>query len=290
MIVASTNFSMQRPSSPEDFWRRFRLLVEQARDRGAEIVLFPEYFSLAWLLADGGNFDDRLFAAADLEARFVEEARRASAEFRLGVIAGTIPHVESRTEIRNRSWICLPGRDPIYQDKVNMTRAETERWKISSGAPELRVFHHAGATCAVAVCYDVEFPAYCAAAAEARVDVLFVPSNTGDVHGYWRVRHCAEARAIENQCFVVMSSCVEGDPRYEQVDGHYGKACVISPCDVGFPESGALAEARANAEDVVEARLELRALQEIRKNGTVLNLQDGVRHKLVMGVRREEDR
>jgi predicted amidohydrolase len=275
MIVATVNFSMQHLSSPEEFWRRFRLLTEQARDRGAEIVLFPEYFSLPWLVADGGNFGERLQAAADLEARFVEEARRAAAEYRIGVIAGTVPHVENKTEIRNRCWICLPGKEPIYQDKVNMTRFEAEEWKIAGGANELRVFEWAGARCAVATCYDVEFPAYCAAAAEARVDVLFVPSCTDDVHGYWRVRHCAEARAVENQCFVVMSSVVEGDPRYPEIGAHYGRSCILSPCDVGFPESGCIVEARANAEDVVEARLELRALAEIRKNGTVLNLRDG---------------
>ncbi len=274
MIVATTNFSMQRPASPEEFWRRFRHLAEQARDRGAEIILFPEYFSLAWLLADGGKCAERLKAAADLESGFVEEACRAASELRLGIIAGTMPHVEGKLEPRNRCWICLPGQEPFYQDKLNMTRSEDEKWKISSGAPELRVFRYAGATCAVAICYDVEFPSYCAAAADAKVDVLFVPSNTGTAHGYWRVRHCAEARAIENQCFVVMSSVVEGDARYDEIGGHFGRACILSPCDVGFPDSGVLAEARPNAEDVIAARLELRALQEIRQNSTVLNLRD----------------
>jgi hypothetical protein len=71
-----------------------------------------------------------------------------------------------------------------------------------------------------------------------------------------------------------MSSVVEGDVRYPEIGAHYGRACILSPCDVGFPETGALAEARANAEDLVEARLELRALAELRKNGTVLNLRD----------------
>jgi predicted amidohydrolase len=274
MKIATTNFSFQKISGPEDFWRRFRLMVEQARGMEAELVLFPEYFSLGWLLAEGGNFRERLLAGADLEARFVEEVRRASAEFRIGIIAGTFPHVEGKNEIRNRSWICLPGKDPIFQDKLHLTRAESEQWGISSGAPELRVFSHKGMKCAVAICYDVEFPAYCAAAAEAQVDVLFVPSCTWDTHGYWRVRHCAEARAVENQCFVVLASAVEGDPRYPDIGAHYGKAAVLSPCDIGFPESGVLAETKANVEEVLDARLELRALETLRKEGTVLNLKD----------------
>lgn len=278
MIITTANFSIQRPMEPEHFFQRVRRMAEYARSRDADFLLLPEYFSLSWLLAEGGEFRERLLAAEDLEPRFVEEVRRAAAEFRIAIVAGTVPHVETTPqgkEIRNRSWICLPGKEPVFQDKVNMTRFESEEWKISGGAPELRVFTHQGARCAVAICYDVEFPAYCAAAAEARVDILFVPSCTDDVHGYWRVRHCAEARAVENQCYVVLSSIVEGDRRYpEQIGAHYGKAAVITPCDVGFPEQGALAETKANVEEVLEARIELRALEELRRGGTVLNLRD----------------
>lgn len=281
MKIATTNFSMQKVSSPDEFWRRFRIMVEQARSYDAELVLFPEYFSLPWLLADGGAFRDRLLAAGDLEARFVEEVRRAAAEFRIGIIAGSYPHMEAKDDIRNRSWICLPGKEPIFQDKVNMTRFEAEKWNIRGGSPELRVFTHLGARCAVAICYDVEFPAYCAAAAESNIDILFVPSCTEDMHGYWRVRHCAHARAVENQCFVVLSSATEGDSRYPEIGAHYGKAVVLSPCDTGFPEAGLAAETKANVEEVLEARVELRALQEIRKKGTVLNLSDSRAHTRV---------
>lgn len=284
MKIATTNFSLQKSISPEDFWRRFRQMVEQAKGYEAELVLFPEYFSLSWILADGGYFSERLLAAADLEARFVEEVRRAAAEFRIGIIAGTFPHVEGKNEVRNRSWICLPGKEPIFQDKLHLTRVENEEWKISPGSPELRVFTHLGARCAVAICYDVEFPAYSSAAADANVDVLFVPSCTSDIHGYWRVRHCAQARAVENQCYVVLSSVVEGDTRFPEIGAHYGSAAVLTPCDTGFPEAGVLAETKANVEEVLEARIELRALEEVRKNGTVLNHADS-RHPLRITIR-----
>lgn len=274
MKIATTNFSMQKPLSPDDFFRRARIMAEQARGQEAELLVFPEYFSLTWLLAEGGAFHERLRAAEDLEARFVEEMRRAATEFRVGIIAGTIPHVETKEEIRNRSWICLPGKDPLFQDKLHLTRFENEEWKLSPGAPELRVFRHLGATCAVAICYDVEFPAYCAAAAEAKVDILFVPSCTENAHGYWRVRHCAEARAVENQCYVAVASAVEGDNRYPEIGAHYGKAAILSPCDTGFPEQGAVAETKANVEEVLVARVELRALEDLRRAGTTLNLAD----------------
>lgn len=281
MKIATTNFSMHKPLTPDDFFRRVRMMAEQARGQEAELLLFPEYFSLTWLLAEGGNFRERLLAAGDLEARFVEEIRRAATEFRVGIVAGTIPHVEGKDEIRNRSWICLPGKDPVFQDKLHLTRFESEEWKMAPGPAELRVFRHLGATCAVATCYDVEFPAYSAAAAEARVDILFVPSCTEDAHGYWRVRHCAEARAVENQCYVAIASAVEGDTRYPEIGAHYGKAALLSPCDVGFPEQGSVAETKANVEEVLVARVELRALEDLRKNGTVLNLADKRAHPKV---------
>lgn len=285
MIVTTANFSIQPQIEPEHFFARVRRMAEYARSRDANFLLLPEYVSLNWLLAEGGEFRDRLLAAEDLEPRFKEEMRRAATEFRIAIIAGTIPHVEhagDKKQIFNRSWICLPGLEPVHQDKVNLTRFEAEDWGLTGGEPELRVFTHNGARCAVAICYDVEFPAYTAAAAEAKVDILFVPSCTADVHGYWRVRHCAEARAVENQCYVVLSSLVEGDRRYpDQLGAHYGKAAVITPTDVGFPEQGALAETKANVEEVLEARIELRALEHLRSNGTTLNLQDSQRHKRV---------
>ena len=113
-----------------------------------------------------------------------------------------------------------------------------------------------------------------AAAASAGVEVLLVPSCTDDLHGYWRVRHCAAARAVETQSFVVLSSIVGGDRRYPEVAVHAGQGAVLSPCDVGFAERGIVAKGERDREGVCIAQLDLELLRHTRHDGTVLNLRD----------------
>ena len=48
---------------------------------------------------------------------------------------------------------------------------------------------------AVLICYDSEFPLLARAAVDAGAEVLLVPSCTDSLHGYWRVRLGAQARA-----------------------------------------------------------------------------------------------
>lgn len=286
MIVATTQFSLKGLKKEYEFWKRVRKLCEAAKSKKADAILFPEYFSLSLvLIGENGSmgFRQRLLASPAIESAFIHEFRSISDQLDLLIVAGTIPHVEGPS-ILNRSWIFVPGEAPLFQDKVNMTRFESEEWKIGPGKPSLQLFRHAGALCAVATCYDVEFPHYCAAAAQSRVDVLFVPSCTDDVHGYWRVRHCAQARAVENQCFVVMSSVVDGNPEYPEIAEHYGQGGIYSPCDTGFPEQGILKTGSKNREGLTIAKLDLAAIQRIRKNGTVLNLRDSSKFEQIMPI------
>lgn len=286
MIVATTQFSLKRLKCEQDFWKRVRKLCDAAKSKKADAILFPEYFSLSLLLVNGSDdlsFRQRLLHSNEMEEKFVRELQSISDHLDVLIVGGTFPHVE-RNLIFNRSWIVTPGEAPLFQDKVNLTRFESEEWKLHPGKAQLRLFRHAGALCAVATCYDVEFPRYCAAAAQSRVDVLFVPSCTDDVHGYWRVRHCAQARAVENQSYVIMSSVVNGNADFPEISEHYGQGGFFSPCDMGFPERGIVRLGARNKEGVTVVDLNLGALQRLRKNGTVLNLGDSAESELVTPI------
>lgn len=155
-----------------------------------------------------------------------------------------------------------------------MTRFENEEWSVQGGAKEVKTFDFGGFKTAILTCYDSEFANLSQVLGAAGVELLLVPSCTDAEHGYWRVRHCCEARTIENQLFVVMSSIVGGDPRFSEIDTHYGQGGIFTPCDVGFPFNGVLATGSLNQEGIAVAELNLPRLREIRQNGTVLNLRD----------------
>jgi predicted amidohydrolase len=141
----------------------------------------------------------------------------------------------------------------------------------------LKIFRTPFASVAIAICYDVEFPELVRAAVWAGADVLVVPSCTDTRAGWWRVRACAQARAIENQIYVVQSCTVGGLRGLPAAHLNYGIASVLGPSDRHFPRDGVLAEGTANQETLVFADLDLARLREVRKNGSVRLYQDSLR-------------
>jgi len=274
MIVSSVQFSIRPLSHRDEFWERVEKITTEAVAAKSSLVVFPEYFSLSWYLSGkSGNFRDRILEQEKAQEEFVSRMQELSDRNSISIVAGTNPHV-SGDKIYNRSWILRNEEAPLFQDKVNMTRFENEEWNIQKGESRFQTFRVGDSLCGVAICYDVEFPSYTAAAAEAGVEILLVPTCTDDVHGYWRVRHCAEARTIENQCFAVTSSLVGGNEAWPEISYHFGGGLIGSPSDFGFPEGGVIAESNPNDEVCIHGALSLERLREIRRNGTVLNLRD----------------
>lgn len=277
LIAASTQFDLKPVAEPQEFWNRVERLITGAVRAGAKVMQFPEYFSLSWLLA----LNERKFdLALDGFAAVAEEFHQRFAEFSkthdLAIVSGTVPFLLKGKRV-NRAYIYLPDGRRLHQDKQNMTRFESEEWAVAPGEARHAVFEWQGARWGVAICYDVEFPEYVRALVEQNVDVILVPSCTDDVHGYWRVRHCSEARAVESQSYVIMSSIVGGDPRHPEINIHYGAAGFFTPCDVGFKEGGVLMVGDLNQENVHVCALDMDALRRVRVNGTVLNRRDSTK-------------
>ncbi len=277
--LASTQISLAPLSSPEVFWQRVETLVVKSKQQGARVLLLPEYITLS-LIVHGHEasipFRERLDAYAnstykEFERKILELAKR----YAIHIVGGTYPVRLADAHVVNRCLIAKADGTSLIQDKLNMTRFEAEEWHIQSPQePLLTIFELDGVRCAVAICYDVEFPRVTAMAAGAGVELLLVPSCTDHYHGYWRVRHCAHARTVENQCFVALASVVEGDARFPEMDVHYGQAAILTPCDGSFPERGILAEGQLNQEGLCVATLDLEELGRIRRDGSVLNLRD----------------
>jgi predicted amidohydrolase len=109
---------------------------------------------------------------------------------------------------------------------------------------------------------------------EQGADVIFVPFCTDDRQAYLRVRYCCQARAVENQVYVVMSGTVGNLPDVENMDIQYAQSCVLSPSDFAFARDGVLVEASPNIETVVTTDLDFESLQEAINSGSVRPRRD----------------
>ena len=155
----------------------------------------------------------------------------------------------------------------------NVTPDEIKSWGLSGGK-SLQTFDTDCAKIGVLICYDVEFPELSRIMADQGMQILFVPFLTDTQNAYSRVKVCAHARAIENECFVVIAGSVGNPPRVHNMDIQYAQSGVFTPCDFAFPTDGKRAEATPNTEMILVSDVDLDLLNELHTYGSVRNLKD----------------
>jgi len=273
--VASTQYFIRPVESFREFADQVAGLVGTAADYKARLMVLPEYFTVQLLtLGDLRKpIEEQVRDLAQQTPAFLELMGGLAKKHGIYIVAGTIPGRGGNGELHNDSYVFGPSGDYDFQGKLHMTRWEREEWFVTPRR-RLNVFETEFGRMAVAICYDVEFPEIARAAARKGCDILVVPSCTDDRQGYLRVRYCAQARAIENQMYVIQSCTVGSLPMVPAVSLNYGQAAIYTPSDFFFARDGILAEGAVNSEMMVVGVLELDELRESRERGTVLPLRD----------------
>lgn len=277
--VAALQYFIRPVTSWEQFRDQVLGLVETAADYKCHLIVFPEYFTLQLLtLAPTRRpIQDQLHDLARQVPRFQELMGGLARANGLYVVAGTIPVRDDQTGLlHNECLVFGPEGSCGVQGKLHMTRFESEEWFVAPRSA-LRVFDTSFGRMAVAICYDVEFPEIVRAAARHDAHILCVPSCTDDRQGFYRVRYCAHARAIENQMYVIQAHTVGSLPMVPAVSLNWGQAAILTPSDFAFARDGILAEGIPNQEQMVIAELNLTTIVETRTLGTVLPLNDSKR-------------
>ena len=277
--VAAVQYFIRPVDRFEAFRAQVEALVETARDYDCRLVVFPEYCTVQLLTL--GNvrrpIADQVRDLARQKDRYIETMSEISRANRIYVLAGSIPVAdEAAGAIYNQAFFFSPTGEYGVQSKLHMTRFESEDWKLSSGSV-FRIFETEFGKVAIAICYDIEFPEIARAAARAGAHIVLVPSCTDDRQGFLRVRYCAQARAIENQSYVIVSHTVGSIPAVPAVSLNYGQASILTPSDFSFARDGILAEGNVNQEMMVIGDLNLKTIFEARTSGTVLPLNDSLR-------------
>jgi predicted amidohydrolase len=167
----------------------------------------------------------------------------------------------------------MPNGECDFQDKIMMTRFENEQWLISAGN-ELKCFETEYGRIAINICYDSEFPLLARQQVEAGANLILVPSCTDTVAGFHRVKIGCQARALENQCYVVQACLVGNAPWSEAVDVNVGAAGVYTPVDYDFPSNGILDSGEFNVPQWVFSTIDLQNCEKVRAQGQVFNYRD----------------
>lgn len=284
--VASVQYYIRPVDAFEQFESQVAGLVATAADYGARLVVFPEYFTIQLLTTIEAPkklpVPEQVRKLAGIRSRFVDALSDLARRHGIYIVAGSLPTLDEDDGdvVHNDSYLFAPSGRSAYQGKLHMTRWEKEEWLVSP-RDTLRIFQTDFGKVAINICYDVEFPELARVAARQGVSVLVVPSCTDERQGFLRVRYCAQARAIENQLFVIHSGTVGSLPMFPAVSLNYGQASILTPSDFPFARDGILAEGLPNQESMIIGDLNLDLLMESREQGTVLPLHDSQRTETV---------
>ena len=272
-IVAAAQYPIDQLADWDAYAAKLTRWVEQAAAGSAALAVFPEYGAMELAALDPATMGDlagSLASVAALLPRIDALHADLAARHGLHILAASAPCRLGEAHYVNRARLFAPNGKAGVQDKLVMTRFEREQWGVSAGAP-LRLFETALGRIGVTICYDCEFPLLARAQVEAGAELLLVPSCTDTLHGYWRVRQGAQARALEGQMAVVQSPTVGEAPWSPAVDVNRGAAGVYGPPDRDFPDDGVMALGRLDAAEWVFAEVDLARVAQVRADGGVLN-------------------
>lgn len=271
--VGAVQWQMRQTASLEELLQQVEYFVDAVAGYKTDIVLFPEFFN-GPLMA---QFNQRNTAEAVRQlAEYTEPLREAilqlAVAYNVNIIAGSMPEYGGGA-LYNAAYLCRRDGTWDKQSKLHITPDEQAYWGLQGG-DALKVFELDVGKIGILICYDVEFPELPRLLADQGMQILFVPFWTDTKNAYLRVRRCAQARAIENECYVVISGSVGNLPKVENMDMQYAQAAVFTPSDFAFPHDAIAAEATPNTEMTLIVDLDLDNLKEMRMHGSVRNFRD----------------
>lgn len=239
----------------------------------SDFALFPEFFN-APLMAKYNLLGEAqaIRKLAEHTEKIVEEFSQLAVSYNINIITGSMPEVRNN-KLYNVGHLCRRDGSIERYEKIHVTPDERKVWGLKGGN-KIKTFETDSGRIGILICYDSEFPELSRILADQGMDILFVPFLTDTQSGFSRVRHCAQARAIENECFVAIAGSVGNLPNVHNMDIQYAQSMVFTPCDFAFPINGVKQEATPNTEMILISDVDLDHLRELHNHGSVKNLKD----------------
>lgn len=257
----------------ESLLQQAEYFVDTVSGYRSDFALFPEFFN-APLMAKNNHLSEAeaIRELSKHTPEIVQKFSNLSISYNINIIAGSMPEIKNG-KLYNVGYLCKRDGTLERYEKIHVTPDEAKVWGMQGGN-DIKVFDTDCGKIGVLICYDSEFPELSRLLAEDGMDILFVPFLTDTQNGYSRVRNCAQARAIENECYVAIAGSVGNLPNVHNMDIQFAQSMVFTPCDFAFPSNGIKAEATPNTEMILIADVDIDLLRELHQFGSVRNLKD----------------
>jgi predicted amidohydrolase len=245
-------------NNPDDNIAQLKRLLKLLPEQRPQLVVLPEAF--ASFGAGEANQQDR---AEDPGHGPIQDAVSALAqEHKLWILAGTLPLKAADRYTGSSILFNDQGQQVARYDKIHLFDAEV---KDGTGSYRESLYTKPGSDLVVvdtpfgrlglAVCYDLRFPEQFRALREKGAELIALPSAFTKVTGKAHWQPLLQARAIENQCYMIAPNQGGKHPDGRETWGHsmivdpWGKVCTEIGSDIG----------------VGSVRVDLQSIQDVRK-------------------------
>ncbi|SFA87669.1 Carbon-nitrogen hydrolase [Lentibacillus halodurans] len=211
---------------PKVNFARVSKWVMDAASTGADIIVLPE-------LWDTGYDLKRFDMLADREAKATTEFLSDLAEELNVVIVGGSVAEQADDGMKNTMLVVDANGELVHKySKLHLFQLMDEHLHLVEGKDEAD-FELDGVPSAGFICYDIRFPEWIRKSAVNGAKVMYVVAEWPEPRiDHWRT--LLQARAIENQCFVVACNRVGADPNNE----FGGMSLVVDPWGEIVTEGG----------------------------------------------------
>ncbi|MEP6583679.1 MAG: amidohydrolase [Ginsengibacter sp.] len=186
-IIQSNIFWENKRANLDLFSKKIENIQEKT-----EVVILPEMFNT------GFSMNPQMLAE-NMNGETVNWMKRISAEQKI-ILTGSII-IEDDSKFYNRLIWMLPNGESGFYDKRHRFAYANEHTHFSSGSKRL-IASVKGWKINLQVCYDLRFPVWAKQQTADEYDVLIYVANWPGKRGIaWKT--LLQARAIENQCYVI---------------------------------------------------------------------------------------
>lgn len=222
-------------AQPDENFAKVRTAVQKAAAHNVDVVVFPEMWNTGYALDQLGTLADQ---DGNRTKTFLTDL---AGQYDVNIVGGSVA-TNRDGKFYNTTYVAdRLGQLVGSYDKAHLFGLMNEDKYLRAGDQE-NYFRLAGVPSASFICYDLRFPEWIRTVARHGADILYFPAEWPAVRiPQWRIM--LQARAIENQAFVVAVNRVGDDP-----DNHFnGHSLVIDPlgkiiCDAGESETIAYAD------------------------------------------------
>lgn len=243
-------------NQPEQNIEQLQSLVSLLPKHRPQLVVVPEAFA-SFGAGEASQQERAEEAGSGLIQDAVAEIAKAH---NIWIVAGTIP-IQAGDRYYGSSILFDPqGRQVAHYNKIHLFDATVEdgtgsyqESKYTKPGSDLVVVDTPFGRIGMAVCYDLRFPEMFRALRERGAEIIVLPSAFTKVTGKAHWQPLLQARAIENQCYIVAPNQGGCHPDGRETWGHsmiidpWGKVCTEISSDIGV---GSVPIEPANIRDV----------------------------------------